>query len=1181
MEQKTYQFDEVRGLLVFSESKVEINIYDEEIIEGQFGVEEQDGYDMEGYVYSSSFRMHVNNPVIKGSSCVIEYSFDSRGMSMGDALKGNFYIVTNRGEFVLPFVAMKQRSMLETSLGQIKNLFQFTNLAKSSWDEAVDVFYSDDFEQIIGGSESKFIDLHRGLCVTGNKNANLEEFLIGINKKQKIEYSVAETEVRIENPTEDKSMNAIIRKNGWGYTLLTIEVVGDFIKTNKSFLKEQDFDGSECILEYNIIQEKLHNGRNLGRIILKSQYDVINIDIEVVKINLFKKNLIAQKQKRTTYGITRRYLDYTVKKISLQKWITLTDELLADAVNTRDDLVLSLMQVHSLIIQDRFNEAKWILDKRIVDRIEDADDDVYCYYLYMNSLYNNDEYYSKEATEKIETIYDRNRENWHIAWILIKLDEEMRKSASKRFNFVVEQIRMGCTSPVIYLEGIKAVTEMPSLLRHLDREEKQMIFYGAREGILTKDVMAQVSYLVLKARNYDAKLLKIMKYIYAKTQSDEALQSICVQLMKGGKTGPEYFSWYEEAVERNFPLTRLYESYMLSMDLRRDEPIPKRVLMYFSFQSELPAAQNAYLYAYVVRNKETLQEIYMTYRDSIDRFVLKMLYEGRIDHNLAYLYSNIVLEDMLTEDNIKQFSKILFKHCITVEDQDIVKIIVVDSRMKKEMRYPIEGGKAYVGLLGNEYTVLLEDAYGNRYYNTRDYDTEKYFVPGKILYKMEGDVSDNLLFDLFLCDDSPEFLIITEKNVERYKFMESSPEITDSYRGLIRLPLIRYYMEKDDMAGVDEILSHIEYDDVNYRDYNELVRIMLIRGYIDKALEYVMYYGTDNIEPKLLVRLANRLIEREGMYEQEKLNYILVSAFERGKYDDIGIKYLAKYAKGPVKKLRNIWKAASNFDIDTYEVCERMIVQTLTTGAFIGEEAKVLREYVDGGAKTEVELHYLSYFAHEFFVRGRIADQYIFSEIERLYKSGENVTDICMISWLLNKSQQMENQSLDDNEKEVANDFIRELMIKKSIVFPFFEKFRTISANAAQVYNRVLVEYKGTPGTKTVINYVISKGNEEAGGYSREDMTDMYGGVYVKQFLLFFGETLQYYITEETGNGPQLTESATISKNDAMADNSGDRYSLVNDIAVANTLKDYDTAMQLLEEYKYKEYLVDNIFTPQ
>ncbi len=1179
MEQKNYQFDEVRGSLIFSETKVELDIAGDELLSGSFAIEEQDGLDMEGYVYSSNFRMQIVNPRIEGSSAQIEYTFDPKGMNMGDVLKGNFYIVTSRGEFVLPFVAMRQRSILDSSLGQIKNLFHFTNLAKSAWDEAVEVFYNPEFEQLIKGGDSKYINLYRGLCGKGNRHANLEEFLIGINKKQKIEITVDDTNIRVENPTEDIEKNISIKKNGWGYVAISIDTMGDFIKVDKQYLKEGDFEGNECKLPVVIAFDKLHSGKNPGRIVLRTRYDEIVIDIEVVRNNLFKRGLTSQKQKRVVYALTRHYLDYTVKRINLSKWLMLTDELLAD--RTKSDIVNNLMQAHSLIVQERFNEAKWILDKRVEDQIEEASNEVYCYYLYMNALYNNDDYYTKDITEKIHNIYNKDRENWRIAWILIKIDEELRRSASKRFAWAIEQVRIGCVSPIMYLEAIKALSESPSLLRHLDREEKQIILYGAREGILTPDIMAQVSYLVLKAKNYDSKLLRIMKYIYAKNRSDEALQSVCVQLMKGGKTGPEYFQWYEAAVEKNFPLTRLYESYMLSMDLRKDNPIPKRVLMYFSYQSELPPAQNAYLYAYVAKNKRDMQEMYLTYKDSIDRFVIKQLYEGKIDHNLAYLYSNIVLENMLTEDNFKQFSKILFKHCITVEDSDIVKVVVVDNRLKQEMVYPVEDKKAYVGLLGSEYTVLLEDAYQNRYYSTRNYDTEKFFVPGKVLYRMEDNVTDNMLFNLFLCDVSPEFLVITQKNVERYRQLEGCEEITDEYRGLIRLPLIRYYLEKDDLAGVDEMLAHLEYDDVNYKDYNEVIRIMLIRGYLDKAIDYVVYYGTDNIEPKFLVRLAERIIERDGMYEQNVLTYILVSAFERGKYNEAGIRYLAKYVKGPIKKLRNVWKAATNFDIDTYEVCERMIIQTLNTGAYIGEEAKVLKAYVEGGAKGEIEMEYLSYFAHDSFVHGRVVDQYIFSEMERLYRVEGEISDICMIAWLNNEANKIATTQISDEEKDLIIEFLRKVMIVKGIVFPFYEAFKNISANAAQIADRVLVEYKGTPGVKTVINYVISKEHEEAGGYSREDMTDMYGGVYVKQFLLFFGESLQYYITEENGNGPQLTESGKISRNDAMAENSGDRYSCVNDIAIANTLKDYDTALKLLEEYKYKEYLVDSIFTPQ
>lgn len=94
-------------------------------------------------------------------------------------------------------------------------------------------------------------------------------------------------------------------------------------------------------------------------------------------------------------------------------------------------------------------------------------------------------------------------------------------------------------------------------------------------------------------------------------------------------------------------------------------------------------------------------------------------------------------------------------------------------------------------------------------------------------------------------------------------------------------------------------------------------------------------------------------------------------------------------------------------------------------------------------------------------------------------------------------------------------------------------------------------------------------------------MTNVYGGVFVKSFLIFFGESVQYYITEENGSTSKLTESGNLSKNDVDGDMYEDRYSLVNDIAISVTLKDYDTALQLLEDYKYRLYITDNLFSPQ
>ena len=96
--------------------------------------------------------------------------------------------------------------------------------------------------------------------------------------------------------------------------------------------------------------------------------------------------------------------------------------------------------------------------------------------------------------------------------------------------------------------------------------------------------------------------------------------------------------------------------------------------------------------------------------------------------------------------------------------------------------------------------------------------------------------------------------------------------------------------------------------------------------------------------------------------------------------------------------------------------------------------------------------------------------------------------------------------------------------------------------------------------------------------YCKEEMRDMFGGICVKEFVLFFGERLQYYITEETENGEQLTKSGTINKSDIGQENIESRFSMLNDIMIGKTLQDYDTVDKLLLEYYRQEHMVEQMF---
>ena len=88
---------------------------------------------------------------------------------------------------------------LVSSEGELGNLFQFTNLARNSWEEAVKLFYSPDFLRVLGGQDRKYRNLYKGLSRDPGNVHNVEEFLISVHKKQPVEYVLPRTEIVVAN----------------------------------------------------------------------------------------------------------------------------------------------------------------------------------------------------------------------------------------------------------------------------------------------------------------------------------------------------------------------------------------------------------------------------------------------------------------------------------------------------------------------------------------------------------------------------------------------------------------------------------------------------------------------------------------------------------------------------------------------------------------------------------------------------------------------------------------------------------------------------------------------------------------------------------------------------------------------------------------------------------------------
>ena len=1165
-------------------SRIELSLAPDEIYTGSFFIRAVKDRPTEGKVYSSDIRMELIVDSFEGPESEIGYTFSARGLEEGDVSKGEFCIISNQGEYYLPYVVSVMKKNIESSLGSIKNLFHFANLAKSDWNEAVKLFYSEDFINLFVGTDLRYKKLYLGLSRYYGNEQNVEEFLLSINKKQPVEYIPERTQITIEDPVAIAEECINITRNGWGYTFLNVESDGDFISFTKSTVTDDDFLGNYLSFPVLITPDNLHGGVNFGKIRFFNAYTSFEVNVSVSSEVVTKIELSRHlEMMNLSYDMFTFYEAFRTRKTALGTWLTETNRIVDRMREIAPEVLYTkLFKAQLLMIEERYNEAKWILDQAETELKENADINspaVWAYYLYLTTLYTREDSYIDTVTDEVSKIYSSDPSDWRVGWLLLYLSEEFAVSPSKKWLFIRQQIETGCVSPMFYVEAFNMLSSNPSLLTNLSDFEIKVVNYAAQNELLTDDIAEQFIYLVSKEKEYSKRLWPLLVKCYEHNPDSSNLGIICDYLIKGDRRDDAAHEWYELGVLSEVRVTRLYEYYMESMDLNVDNDIPKMVFLYFSYESSLKTEYAAYLYAKVIAAREEVPDIYENYKDRIERFSVDCISAGIINRDFVTIYKHVYAHAEIDKSLADNMVCLLFTHKITVDNPNLTRVIVYQSRENDETSYPITDGEAMVPLYNRDFEVMFEDNFSNRYSVSSKYDLEMLMVPGKLATAVMPMIHGNLAFDVYVCECSSETVAINEETRERYAHILSDPRIDKEYKSEVRSKLMDYYYDKDEIRELDSILAELDPMEMTVKERVTAERFMVIRGMYDSAMDWVKRFGTESIDVRDLVKLCSKIISRDEYEPDERLVKIAASAFFNGKYDEVILKYLADNYHGLTKDIRKIFKAAENFDLDTYKMCENLILQMLYTGYFVSERMDIYKKYVQGGGNSDIKMAFLSKCSFDYFVKETIMEHDVFAELTRARLRNEPIQDVCKLAYLKYYSENTDK--IGENETPIIDEYLEKLE-GRGIYMSFFKNFTGNRNPAADRFSdKTIIEYKTDPGRKVFIHYIIEGEDEESGEYVTEEMRDMFGGVHAKAFVLFFGENLLYYITEESDGEELLTESASIQKSDISGGISDSRFNAVNDIVIARTLQDYDTVDNLIYDYYKHEYIIHKMFTTQ
>lgn len=1135
---------------------------------------------MKGFIYCTSPYITLSKGTFEGIKTEIQVKALVRDKDTGSRIEDKITIISDCGEKEIPLEIEVVEHFYNTSMGKIKDLFHFANLAKTNQVEAVSLFKSKEFEHIFLKHKKEKI-LYHSLLKGNSSNQAMEEFLVAIHKKLKLLISVEKTElfygIKEEKPFQDK---LLIKKDNWGFCELKLKSDVEFLVLEHKRIWSDDFVANKYELEYVIDPSKMRYGKNYGRITISTPYQHFEINVTALKAGenqKEKENYLLKKQ--CIVDLVENYMQFRINYSTKQYYVYEAETILkkCEALFTED--IYLLLQYHLYIIKEdsgKIEEYKNRMEKKLF-QWETEKVDCYCAALYLRAFQTKKEDDITFAAKKIGELYKKDKQFTYL-WYLLYLEDTYEKRKEKE-QVLIEQLEQGQISPVLYYEIITYYNKYPSSLNELSDALIRAFHWGIKSNYIQYDLMLQYVLLVRKINGYSSIIYNDLVHLYNKYKADEVLYSICSMLIRSEKASKEYFKWYRLGVERQLRITNLYEYYLYSCNEDEVSELPVSLLLYFNYDSNLSYRKRGFLYGYLIQNKFKHKAIFEQYERRILHFTKSQLEKKNQDKNLYILYEDLLDNNGIPEGLADNISELMFQYEIICENEKIQGVIVTHKEIEKEVYTPLIDGKGIITIYTEQPSIIFVDENGGRYGNTIAYKTYKCNNLDKYDKACYESGSKNPMLLLHLYEKIEQYQQEEEASEQICKEVLLISSLNALYRKKVLMGLMNEYYERMDYNALSNILDEFDLDELNHEERAKVIETCIIYDREQKAIESIKKFGFSGIRSNRLLRLIAKWIrERKG----EKDDFILLlskNVFSMEKYNEEVLSYLIQYFNGSAKEMYLLWEKAQSFAVDTRELEERLLCQILFTEQCSQKYFKVFLAYYEKEKSSLLIYGFLSFYSYRYVVHDRILHDRFFKVLEE--ECGFRESQIGCLALLKYYS------TLEELTKEQISfvDYTMYQMIEKRIIFPFFSDFKRKMPVPHKIQDKFYVEYKCNPKKKVTICYQLEEQEEKE--FVTEVMKPVYNGIFVKEFVLFYNETLQYYITEEDWENIEeerkerkITESVSAFINKLPDVKEETSYNLINIMLMTKEMQDEKTLLEIMKYYVQLSYIGKELFKP-
>lgn len=1171
--------------LLISETKVELSVCAGSIYKGFFTILGDKNKSVKGLLISSCPLLKLKTKEFFAVKTVINYEFDASHLEVGDTLSEHIKVISDCGEYFIDISIKIVRPFFESKMGKIMDLTRFTYLARYDLQQAASIFASDEFSSYILSKDDNYAFIRKQLLKSKSLYHALEEFLVAIHQKLAVKLSINQTKLFYDMGKDAIADRILINKESWGYVEIDISTDAPFLLIDKNKVTSEDFIGNSYFLELIVLPEKMHRGVNYGKIYVKTTYETIVIEVKAVASCNKDNKRTRLELKSHSLNLVNLYLDYRFKNISREKYLTSVNDLLAkiklissSMANPENLDYHDLYYIQLLVLNNEEEKGKKLLDKisHKSANWKRHNPDLYYAYLALTALYSNGKE-AKKIVGAIEKFYnEQGSDNPHVFLSLLYLGSSNLENNKKVLLETSRLFAKGCRSPYIYFEALKILNENPSYLTSLNQFEIQVINFGLKYNKLSRELANQFVYLASKAKNYNKLVFQALTQVYEDLESIDVLNAICSLVIKGNKRSNVYFKWYKLGVLANLRIAELYEYFMHSLDEEVEQVLPQNLLYYFAYSNTLSVEKKSYLYAYVISHKNEIEETYKIYIRNIEKFAFEQLLAGRINKYMAIVYKEVYKTSQMFQDKRKLLWNVIFRYDLECSNPNIKGVLLVHKELEKETYIPLNKGKAQIDLYNDEAEVFLVDSQDNLYHRAIDYKIKKII-----------DISSSEVMKLDFREELPESIIFTaykglENKFYYEKYLQARlkaiklQEISQDFRDKLLLSLVSYHYSRENFLELDKYIELLDYIPIKSKNKYKFIELLIERKFYERAFREVDRYGFYKLDKDKVYDLSTGLI-KQGHDRNKTLLIMSYYCLINNKHNTYILAYLLEHYLGTCKELFNIWDAALSYTLETRELEARLLTQVLFTQCNQIDIQRVYKSFTRNGINSPLAKAFLNYQAFEYLARDNSIDQDFFKSMELLVKTEQN--DCCILALLKYYANQ---EKMVEEEIKFAHRFLEEY-IKKGIILPFFKKFKAHMVLPYNFIHKTFLHIKAQPGDKVFITYRYLDRDKPIKDeiYTKEVIDHTFAGIFVKSFLLFYGEKVEYSISVEDSDGNlNVSEEKILEPDQDMEVNDDNLYNQINYMKLALDINDEKAFIDTYNNISMTNYITSNLFKP-